>query len=106
MDARAIITRLRDGQTPSAEELRWFAAGLADGGVSDAQAGAFAMAVLLKGLGEEGRVALTRGMRDLGHVLNGTCRGRSWTSIRRVGSAIVCPCCWRPRWRLAAPMCR
>lgn len=69
MDARAIITRLRDGQTPSAEELRWFAAGLADGGVSDAQAGAFAMAVLLKGLGEEGRVALTRGMRDSGHVL-------------------------------------
>ncbi len=70
MDARAIITRLRDGQTPSAEELRWFAAGLADGGVSDAQAGAFAMAVLLKGLGEEGRVALTRGMRDSGHVLD------------------------------------
>ena len=69
MDARAIITRLRDGQTPSVEELRWFAAGLADGGVSDAQAGAFAMAVLLKGLGEEGRVALTRGMRDSGHVL-------------------------------------
>lgn len=69
MDARAIIVRLRDGQTPSAEELRWFAAGLADGGVTDAQAGAFAMAVLLKGLGEAGRVALTRGMRDSGKVL-------------------------------------
>ena len=70
MDARAILTKLRDGQTPSAEELRWFAAGLADGGVTDAQAGAFAMAVLLKGLGEEGRVALTRGMRDSGRVLH------------------------------------
>jgi thymidine phosphorylase len=69
MDARAIIVRLRDGGVPSAEELQWFAAGLASGAVTDAQAGAFAMAVLLKGLGEEGRVALTRAMRDSGHVL-------------------------------------
>ena len=45
------------------------AQGLADGTVTDAQAGAFAMAVLLKGLGEEGRVALTTGMRDSGKVL-------------------------------------
>lgn len=70
MDARAVITRIRDGQVPSAEELRWFAAGLASGAVSDAQAGAFAMAVLLKGLGEAGRVALTTAMRDSGHVLD------------------------------------
>lgn len=69
MDARAIIAKLRDGGKPSADELRWFAAGLADGTVSDAQAGAFAMAVLLRGLGEEGRVALTKGMRDSGKVL-------------------------------------
>ncbi len=69
MDARAIIAKIRDGGTPTAEQLRWFAAGLASGGVTDAQAGAFAMAVLLKGLGEEGRVALTVGMRDSGHVL-------------------------------------
>ena len=69
MDARAIIARLRDGGQPDAEELGWFARGLASGAVSDAQAGAFAMAVLLKGLGEAGRVALTRAMRDSGHVL-------------------------------------
>lgn len=69
MDARAIIAAIRDGQRPGAEALRWFAAGLADGTVTDAQAGAFAMAVLLKGLGEEGRVALTTGMRDSGKVL-------------------------------------
>ncbi len=43
-----------------AEELRLVCAGLASGAVTDAQAGAFAMAVLLKGLGEAGRVALTR----------------------------------------------
>jgi thymidine phosphorylase len=69
MDARAIIVSLRDGAVPSTEELQWFAQGLASGAVSDAQAGAFAMAVLLKGLGEQGRVALTRAMRDSGHVL-------------------------------------
>ncbi|MEY4695843.1 MAG: hypothetical protein RIT14_271 [Pseudomonadota bacterium] len=69
MDARAIIAALRDGARPSAEELGWFARGLANGQVSDAQAGAFAMAVLLNGLGDEGRVALTRAMRDSGKVL-------------------------------------
>ena len=68
-DARAIIAAIRDGRRPSPEELRWFAAGLASGEVTDAQAGAFAMAVLLKGLGEEGRVALTKGMRDSGKVM-------------------------------------
>jgi thymidine phosphorylase len=68
-DARQIITRLRDGGRPSADDLRWFAQGLASGEVTDAQAGAFAMAVLLKGLSEEGRVALTTGMRDSGKVM-------------------------------------
>lgn len=69
MDARAIICKLRDGAVPTKDELRWFAVGLADGQVSDAQAGAFAMAVLLNGLGEEGRVFLTEAMRDSGKVL-------------------------------------
>ncbi|MEF3046846.1 thymidine phosphorylase [Pseudotabrizicola sp. L79] len=70
MDARAIIAKIRDRRVPSAAELGWFAQGLADGTVGDAQAGAFAMAVLLNGLGAEGRVALTRAMRDTGHVLD------------------------------------
>jgi thymidine phosphorylase len=69
MDARLIIAKIRDGTPPKGEEIKWFAKGLADGTVSDAQAGAFAMAVLLKGLGDAGRVALTRGMRDSGQVL-------------------------------------
>ena len=70
MDARAIIVDIREGRTPSEAALRWFAGGLADGRVSDAQAGAFAMAVLLNGLDGAGRVALTLGMRDSGHVLD------------------------------------
>lgn len=64
-----LIAGLRDGRVPSAEELGAFARGLADGTVSDAQAGAFAMAVCLRGLGEAGRVALTRAMRDSGRVM-------------------------------------
>lgn len=68
-DARAIIAKVRRGQDPSGEELAWFANGLATRGVSDAQAGAFAMAVCLKGLSDEGRVALTAGMRDSGDVM-------------------------------------
>lgn len=68
-DARQIIATIRDGGQPPAEDLRWFATGLASGAVTDAQAGAFAMAVLLKGLNEAGRVALTQGMRDTGKVL-------------------------------------
>ena len=69
MDARAIIAKIRHGQDPSADELAWFANGLATRAVSDAQAGAFAMAVCLKGLSDEGRVALTTGMRDSGDVM-------------------------------------
>ncbi|MDP7149645.1 MAG: thymidine phosphorylase [Paracoccaceae bacterium] len=69
MDARAIICKVRDREIPTSEELRWFANGLAVGGVSDAQAGAFAMAVLLNGLQRDGRVWLTEAMRDSGQVL-------------------------------------
>ncbi|MGC1487469.1 MAG: thymidine phosphorylase, partial [Albidovulum sp.] len=69
MDARRIIADLRDGKGLSPDAARWFATGLASGEVSDAQAGAFAMAVLLKGLSAKGRVGLTTAMRDSGQVL-------------------------------------
>lgn len=70
MDARSIIAKLRQRQTPTRAELSWFAQGLADQTVSDAQAGAFAMAVCLSGLTDPGRTALTLAMRDSGEVLN------------------------------------
>lgn len=60
---------MRHGETLDPDALQWFARGLADGRVSDAQAGAFAMAVCLRGLRGEGRVALTLAMRDSGKVL-------------------------------------
>ena len=68
-DARSILARLRDGETLSEAELFWFAEGLATGAVTDAQAGAFAMAVCARGLGPRGRVQLTAAMRESGRVL-------------------------------------
>ena len=70
MDARSIIAKLRRGDVPTGSELNWFAQGLADGAISDAQAGAFAMAVCMGGLGAQGRADLTVAMRDSGEVLN------------------------------------
>lgn len=69
MDARGIIAKIKGDITPTDAELHWFTNGLSTGAVSDAQAGAFAMAVCLNGLSDAGRVALTIGMRDSGDVL-------------------------------------
>ena len=69
MRPAVLLRRLRDGADAAPEEVAAFARGIADGSVSDAQAGAFAMAVCLRGLSEEARVALTRAMRDSGEVL-------------------------------------
>ncbi|ABL70314.1 thymidine phosphorylase [Paracoccus denitrificans] len=68
-DPRPVIAAVRDGRGLDAAGAALVARGLADGSVSDAQAAAFAMAVLTRGLDEAGRVALTRAMRDSGHVL-------------------------------------
>ncbi|MFT6447528.1 MAG: thymidine phosphorylase, partial [Sulfitobacter pontiacus] len=70
MDARAILSKLRHRRSLNREELVWFAMALADGRVSDAQAGAFAMGVCQVGLSDVGRVALTLAMRDSGRVFD------------------------------------
>jgi len=69
VDARSVIARLRDREELSPEQLAWFANGLASGAVTDAQAGAFAMAVLLNGMTAPERVALTLSMRDSGVIM-------------------------------------
>lgn len=68
-DAQSILTKLRDGVRLTEHEVFWFAEGLATGEVTDAQAGAFAMAVCQRGLGEEGRVFLTNAMRNSGQTM-------------------------------------
>lgn len=75
MDARSILAQLRAGQDLTAPDITWFAQGLASGAISDAQAGAFAMAVCMNGLSDEGRVALTHAMRDSGKNLSWSLAG-------------------------------
>ncbi len=70
MDTGQLISRVRDGQDIPSDALYEFGKLLNGNAISDAQAGAFAMAVRLKGLGEAGRVGLTLGMRDSGDVLS------------------------------------
>lgn len=69
-DPRPVIAAVRDGRDPGDAALSAFVRGMAHGAVSEAQAAAFAMAVVLRGLGPGGRVALTRAMRDSGRVLD------------------------------------
>lgn len=69
MDAAGLLADLRHGRALSVDAVQWAAQALADGGLSDAQAGAFAMGVCRNGLDEAGRVALTLAMRDSGRVL-------------------------------------
>jgi thymidine phosphorylase len=69
MSAQSTLAQLRRGETVSEDALTAMAQGLADGSVSDAQAGAFAMAVCMNGLDPEGRAHLTLAMRASGHVL-------------------------------------
>ncbi len=77
MTPRALLSALRDGHDVPPDAVRAFALALGDGSATDAQAGAFAMAVCHRGLSEPARVALTEGMRDSGAVL-------SWDTDRKV----------------------
>ena len=75
MDARAIIAHLRRGEDPSRRGTGLVCPRVGGWRVSDAQAGAFAMGVCLRGLGEEARVALTLAMRDSGDTMSWSCDG-------------------------------
>ena len=54
-----LIRRKRDGLALTAEELRFFAAGIGEGSISEGQIAAFAMAVYYQGMTRDERVALT-----------------------------------------------
>ncbi|KAB0682711.1 thymidine phosphorylase [Aureimonas leprariae] len=64
------IRRKRDGGTLEPAEIGRVVAGFADGGVTDAQVAAFAMAVFFRGMERAEAVALTEAMRDSGDVLD------------------------------------
>ncbi|MEO1541933.1 MAG: thymidine phosphorylase, partial [Pseudomonadota bacterium] len=64
-----LIVRKRDGGRLTDEEIAFFVEGLTDGSITEGQVGAMAMAILLKRMDMDERVALTRAMRDSGTVI-------------------------------------
>lgn len=69
LSPREILQHKRDGLRLDAAQIAAAVAGLASGDWSDSQAGAFAMAVYLRGMDAEETLTLTRAMRDSGRVL-------------------------------------
>ncbi len=70
-NAQGILLKVRNKSSLSRDEMVWFAKGLSDGKVTDAQAGAFSMAVALNGLGsQQARTDWTLAMRDSGKTLS------------------------------------
>jgi thymidine phosphorylase len=67
---KELLRDKRDGKALTPAELRWIAAGIGDGTLSDAQCAAFAMAVFFRGLDADELPAFTLGMRDSGTVLD------------------------------------
>lgn len=67
---REIIKAKRDGRELTVGEIRGFVDGVAGGQVSDAQIGAFTMAVCFQSMSMAEQSAFTLAMRDTGHCLN------------------------------------
>jgi thymidine phosphorylase len=67
--ASEVIRRKRDGRALSTEEIGFLVSGITDGSLSDAQVGALAMAMFLRGMEKDERVALTAAMTRSGEVL-------------------------------------
>jgi len=65
-----IIRKKRDGKELSTEAIRGFVDGITHGKVSDAQIGAFAMAVHIRSMSKAEQFALTLAMRDSGRCLH------------------------------------
>ena len=65
-----LIKAKRDGVELSNDAIRDFVNGVAGGHVTDAQIGAFAMAVYFQGMSMQEQSQLTLAMRDSGHCLS------------------------------------
>jgi thymidine phosphorylase len=70
-----LIRTKRDGGELSDDEIRFLVEGISDGSVSDAQVGALAMAIVLRGMNAAERVALTGAMTRSGEVLDWSAAG-------------------------------
>lgn len=76
-----LIRLKRDGNPLAAADIKTFIQGIADDHISDAQIGAFTMAVFLNGMSRDEVVALTTATRDSGHVMQ-------WGSLNLPGPVV------------------
>jgi thymidine phosphorylase len=81
MHVPELIRRKREGGELNEEELEFLVRGITDGSVSDAQVGALAMAILLRGMTASERIAFTRHKTRSGEVLD-------WSDARLPGPAV------------------
>ncbi|PCJ82702.1 MAG: thymidine phosphorylase [Bacteroidetes bacterium] len=65
-----LIRKKRDGGILNDSEIAFIVSGMCDNTFTDAQLGAFAMAVILKGMNMDERVSLTTHMKNSGEVLD------------------------------------
>ena len=65
-----VITKARDKQPLTEEQIRFFISGIADGRVEQQQAAAWLMAVRLNGMSKQETVWLTKAMIDSGDVVD------------------------------------
>jgi thymidine phosphorylase len=70
MHVPELIRRKREGHELTEEEVHHLVRGIADGSVSDAQIGALAMAIVLRGMTREERIALTAAKTRSGEMLD------------------------------------
>jgi thymidine phosphorylase len=70
MHVPELIRRKREGHELTEEEVHHIVSGIADGSVSDAQIGALAMAIVLRGMTRQERIALTAAKTRSGAVLD------------------------------------
>jgi thymidine phosphorylase len=68
--AQEAIRNKSAGLTLSNDDIQRFVAGITDESISEGQVAAFAMAVMLKGMNIQERVALATAMRDSGQVMS------------------------------------
>ncbi|MBP5979163.1 MAG: thymidine phosphorylase [Halomonas sp.] len=76
-----LIRLKRDGNPLAAADIKTFIQGIADDRISDAQIGAFTMAIFLNGMSREEVVALTTATRDSGYVMQ-------WDSLNLPGPVV------------------
>ena len=70
MNSVDIITKKKNGETLTREEIDFMVSGFTNGFIPDYQMSAFLMAVVLKGMTKEETVQLTEIMRDSGDVMD------------------------------------